>query len=84
MEIDTRKEVMDMIREKLERLSIKESELGNGFDLVRSGLMNSLEFVDLVADLEKLHDYEINFESALASGDFTTIGGLLRAFENKR
>jgi len=83
MELETRKQVMELIRDKLKRLDIRESELGEGFDLVKSGLLNSLEFVDLVASLEKINDHEIDFETALESGEFTTVGGLIRAFKNK-
>ena len=84
MELETRKQVMELIGEKLKRLDIRESELGDGFDLVKSGLLNSLEFVDLVASLEKINDYEIDFEAALDTGEFTTVGGLIRAFKNKK
>jgi acyl carrier protein len=82
MENDTRKHVMGLINEKLQRLSIKESEIGSNFDLVKTGLLNSMEFVDLVASLERINEVEINFESALGSGDFTTLGGLIKAFAN--
>ena len=83
MESEIRKQMMVFVHDKLERLAIRESELGDSFDLVKSGLLNSLEFVDLVASLEKINHLEINFEEALDSGDFTTVGGLIRAFENK-
>ena len=83
MELETRMQVMELIGDKLKRLDIRENELGDGFDLVKSGLLNSLEFVDLVASLEKLNEYEIDFEAALDSGEFTTVGGLTRAFKNK-
>jgi acyl carrier protein len=80
MESEIRKQVMALIHDKLQRLSIKESELAGNLDLVKSGLLNSLEFVDLVASLEKMNNVEIEFEAALESGDFTTLGGLSRAF----
>jgi len=83
MGLETRKLVMELIEDKLKRLDIRENELGDGFDLVKSGLLNSLEFVDLVASLEKLNEHEIDFEAALDSGEFTTVGGLTRAFKNK-
>ena len=80
MESEIRKQVMELLREKLHRLSIKESELGSGFDLVKSGLLNSLEFVDMVATLEKANDLEIDFEEAFDKGELTTVGGLIRIF----
>jgi acyl carrier protein len=82
MENNTRKQVMELIHDKLQRLSIKESEIGSSFDLVKTGLLNSLEFVDLVASLENLNGTEINFEKALDTGNFTTLGGLIKAFES--
>ena len=81
-EIEIRNQVMALIRDKLARLSVKESELGYPFDLVKSGLLNSLEFVDLVASLEKENDREIDFEKELSTGAFTTLGGLIKAFSS--
>jgi acyl carrier protein len=80
MENEIRRQVLEVIREKLNRLSVKENEIGNSFDLVKSGLLNSLEFVDLVSSIEKMNNTEIDFEKALESGDFTTVGGLINAF----
>ena len=83
MENEIRKQVIDLVREKLERLSIRDNEITGGFDLVKSGLVNSLEFVDMVASLEKLHGIEIDFEKELDKGDFTSIDGLIRIFSSK-
>jgi acyl carrier protein len=79
-EFEIRKQMMELLGEKLARLSVSESEIGGNFDLVKSGLLNSLEFVDMVASLEKLNEFEIDFEKALNSGDFTTVDGLIKAF----
>jgi acyl carrier protein len=84
MKSEVRKQVMELILGKLQRLSISENELGDSFDMVKSGLVNSLEFVDLVASLEKINHHEIDFEKALDSGELTTLGGLIRAFENNK
>jgi acyl carrier protein len=84
MDNDIRKQVMELLRDKLQRIGIRENEFGESFDLVKSGLLNSLEFVDIVASMEKIHDIEIDFEKALESGNLTTLGGLTRAFENKK
>ena len=83
MENEIRNQVLLLIRDKLQRLAIKENELGGNFDLVKSGLLNSLEFVDIVASLEKLYQVEIDFEAALDTGDLTTVAGLIRAFKAK-
>ena len=84
MESETRQQLMDLLKDKLQRLAIRENELGDGFDLVKSGLLNSLEFVDMVASLEKMNQLEIDFEEGLNSGDLTTVGGLIRAFTNNK
>jgi acyl carrier protein len=84
MENEIRKQLMELLQDKLQRLSVRENDLRDNFDLVKSGLLNSLEFVDLVASLEKLNQVEIDFEKALNSGDLTTLGGLTRAFINRK
>lgn len=75
---------MEILGDKLQRVGIRESELGESFDLVKSGLLNSLEFVDIVASMEQTYLIEIDFEQALETGEFTTLGGLIRAFEIKK
>ncbi len=84
MKNEIRQQVMEIISGKLRRLAIRDNELGNSFDLVKSGLLNSLEFVDLVASLERTYQLEINFDEAIGAGDFTTLGGLVRVFEVKK
>jgi acyl carrier protein len=84
MESEIRKQIIQLLKDKLQRLAIRDSELGDNFDLVKSGLLNSLEFVDLVASIERIYNCEIDFEEALEKGDFTTIGGLIRGFEIKK
>jgi hypothetical protein len=84
MDKELRIQVMVLLSDKLQRIGISETELGDNFDLVKSGLLNSLEFVDIVASLEKIHAVEIDFEQALEEGGLTTLGGLIRAFEDKK
>lgn len=79
-ENEIRKMLAELLKDKLERLSVKDHEINGSFDLVKSGLVNSLEFVDLVASMEKNFGFEIDFEKALDKGDFTTIDGLTKAF----
>jgi acyl carrier protein len=76
--------LMRLLADKLKRVGIEENELGGKFDLVKSGLVNSLEFVDIVASLEKEFHCEIDFESALEGGELTTLAGLIKTFENAR
>lgn len=83
MQSDIRKSLMRKISGKLSRVGIGENELGNSFDLVKSGLVNSLELVELVASLEKEFNCEIDFESAFENGQLTTLGGLIQTFEKQ-
>jgi acyl carrier protein len=76
--------ILELLREKLQRIGIREAELDDNFDLVKSGLLNSLEFVDIIASLEKIYAVEIDFEQALDKGGLTTLGGLIRTFESKK
>jgi acyl carrier protein len=82
MKNDIRTRLFDMIREKLRRTGVSETEIGDDFDLVGSGLVNSLEFVEIVATLEKEFHCEIDFEAAFEKGELTTPGGLVRTFQN--
>jgi acyl carrier protein len=84
MESEIRNSLMRLLGDKLNRVGIAENELGDRFDLVKSGLVNSLEFVDMVAALEKEWHCEIDFEAALDKGDLTTLGGLVKTFESAR
>ena len=84
MDNEFRKKVMELLQDKLQRIRIRETELGDSFDLVKSGLLNSLEFVDIVASMEKIYSIEIDFEEAIDKGGLTTLGGLIRAFEIKK
>jgi len=84
MQNEIRQSLMRQLDKKLNRVGIGENELNAGFDLVKSGLVNSLEFVELVASLEKEFKCEIDFESALEKGQLTTLGGLIQTFEKQR
>ena len=74
--------LLEMMQEKLDRFSIHSYEINDKFDFVKSGLLNSLEFIDLVASIEKKLGIEIDFETALESGDFTTMHGMINTIKN--
>ncbi len=78
---EIRKIILELLHEKLERLGISDSEINDRFDLVKSGLLSSLEFVDLVASIENRLNIEIDYEQALDAGDFTTISGIKNTFQ---
>ena len=77
-----KEQVVFLLKPKLERLGIEERELTTGFDLVKSGFVNSLEFVELVTQMEKHFGIEIDFDKELESSDFTTFGGVIKTLDN--
>ena len=66
---------------KMERFGIRRDELTDGFDLVKSGLLNSLEFVEMLSQLEKTNQVEIDYEKAIERNDLTTVGGVIHTFK---
>lgn len=80
-ETKVRDELIALLRPRMEKLGIRERELRNDFDLVASGFVNSMEFVDLVSELESKCGVEIDFDKVLESRKFTTIGGLTGLFD---
>ena len=47
------------------------------FNLVTSGVLDSMEFVELIGRLEQEFELEVDFEG-IDPGEFTTLGGLVR------
>lgn len=74
---------MHLMSDKLTRAGLREIELSDDFDLVKSGLVNSLEFVEIVSNMERNFKVEIDFESALENGTLTKLGGLIQTFEKQ-
>lgn len=74
---EIRQELISLLKPRMDRLGIRERELKNDFDLVSSGFVNSMEFVELVSDLESKCGTEIDFDEILESRKFTTMGGLV-------
>ncbi|MCK4361582.1 MAG: acyl carrier protein [Bacteroidales bacterium] len=70
------------IKGKLEQFGIDKSEIKNDFDLVQSGLLDSMSFVDLVTEMEKYFTIEIDFEEAFDESKLTKINGLIEIFKN--
>ena len=70
--------ILELIKEKLVLFNIGFDEVNNDFDLVKSGLVDSMSFIDLVAELEARYSLEIDFEQAAERDDFTRLGGLVK------
>ncbi len=80
MDRDLTTRVRTLLADRLMRFGMRADELDDDLDLVRSGLLDSLAFIDLVAALEQEAGRQVDLEAALDAGDATTIRGLKRLF----
>ena len=74
--------IIGLLLEKLILFDIHESEVKDGFDLVKSGLLDSMAFVDLIAAAEEKYQIEIDFEKFADTPDFSSVGGLISIIIN--
>ena len=75
--------ILDQLAGRLTRMGMERKEITINFDLVKSGLLDSMSFVDLVVAVEKKYNTEIDFENAFQQPDFTTISGLIQTIEKE-
>ncbi|MGV3636597.1 MAG: acyl carrier protein [Flavobacteriales bacterium] len=79
-----RTELLKRLRERLagraERLGLGAHELDGQLDLVRSGLLDSLGFVDLITELEQDTGREVDLAAAFDRPGATTIDGVIALF----
>ncbi len=74
--------IIGLLREKLLLFNIAESEVKDTFDLVKSGLLDSMAFVDLIAEAEEKYEIEIDFELLADTSDFTSMGKIVNIILN--
>lgn len=72
--------IMQRIAKRLQRLGMQDREVTADLDLVRSGLLDSLSFVDLIADLEQVSGRQVDLEKALERPGATTVKGVKSLF----
>ena len=72
--------IMQRIAKRLQRLGMQDCEVTADLDLVRSGLLDSLSFVDLIADLEQASGRQVDLENALERPGATTVKGVKSLF----
>jgi acyl carrier protein len=79
-----RKELRALLCKRIEgrssALGLTNAELTDDLDLLRSGVLDSLSFVDLMAGLMDATGKELDLEKALENRKASTIGGLLDLF----
>lgn len=79
---EVHKYILEQIEGKLIMFNIGMGEVDDDFDLVKSGLLDSMAFVDLVAGIEEQYKIEIDFEKAVEDEKFTSMGGLVQLILN--
>jgi len=82
-ELSLRSKMADRLSKRLVRLGLSASDLTDDLDLVRSGVLDSLGFVDLIADLENDTGKQVDLERALERGNATTVGSIVSLFEQR-
>jgi acyl carrier protein len=73
--------IAEHLAQRLARLGLASSDLTDDLDLVRSGILDSLGFVDLIAGLENATGERVDLEQALERKNATTVGGLVSLFQ---
>jgi acyl carrier protein len=68
--------ILSQLKDKLLRLGIGVDEISEDFDLVKSGMLDSMSFVDLVVSIEQHYGIEVDFEIAFLQPSFTCLSGL--------
>ncbi|MDQ3100280.1 MAG: phosphopantetheine-binding protein [Bacteroidota bacterium] len=74
--------IVERIKHRLVRMGMEEREVTSDLDLVRSGLLDSLSFVDLIADLEIACGKQVDLENALNNKGATTVKGIIEMFSS--
>lgn len=77
-----KQKIFEILDHKLKVYGLKSSEIKDNFDFVRSGLMDSMSFVNFIGDLEKVFNVEIDFDEVLEDESLTTMKGVVRLFNN--
>lgn len=77
---DPRAFILKRLEAPAQRLGLEPGELVDDLDLLRSGLLDSLGFVDLVAELEEVFHVQVDLEQALGRSGSTTLHGVIRLF----
>ena len=80
--IEVRNKMLELLSDRLNMFGIKDGEIKGDFDLVKSGLMDSMAFVNFIGEMEKTFDIEIDFDTVLEDDDFTTVKKIIELFAN--
>jgi acyl carrier protein len=69
--------IIKQLETRFKRIGFIEKYLLSDFNLVQTGILDSMQFIELISLLEKEFKIELDFENELP-GSFTTLSGLVR------
>lgn len=70
--------ILEEIQPRLELLEISPDSIDKNFDLIDSGTLDSIGFINLVGAVENRFNFEIDFEE-LEPSVFTNLDGFVRS-----
>ena len=76
-EREVKEYVLSVLRERYQRLGFKEKYLITDFDIVKSGILDSLSFIELIVTIEEHYSIRIDLEDRDPSS-FTKLSGLVK------
>ena len=82
-ETSLRSAIADRLAHRLARLGLAPGDLTDDTDLVRSGVLDSLAFVDLIADLESATGKQVDLVRALERKNATTVSSIVSLFTER-
>ncbi len=82
-ETSLRSNITRRLAQRLARLGLSPNDLTDDLDLVRSGVLDSLGFVDLIAELENTTGKKVDLEQALERKNATTVGSIVSLFSER-
>jgi acyl carrier protein len=68
--------IIKQLDDKLNLFDISPEEIKDDFDLVKSGLLDSMAFIDFLAVIEENFAVQVDFDQAVEKDDFTSLKGL--------
>ncbi len=77
LEQEIREFITTKVKKRLERFGLTDEAINDEFSLTESGVFDSIEFVELMTDVEHQFNVSVNFEN-YDPGEFTTLGGFSR------
>jgi acyl carrier protein len=76
-ENDVKAFIIEQLTEKFNKIGFVEKHLLADFNLVQTGILDSMQFIELVSKIENKFEIEISLEDE-SPGYFVTLSGLAR------